>query len=355
MKKLLLLTDEQSEFLVSRADVKGYTSMDVSKIKGYFVSRGYSVRICKFSDLDLTENFKGIFILYQSSETQGGFYKRYIENLIYHLEKQGAIALPNHEFLKAHHDKVFMEFLRSGFTDDSLKTIKSFCYGSWVDARNYNSGFPVVIKIASGSGSSGVYLAKNKVEYDQLVKEAGKLLIAKGLIDLLTGYFKKAAKRMIKYLYPSKKKYYWKYNTTPDSIPIVVQTFVEGLSGDYKVLIFGKKYFLLYRSNRENDFRASGSGKFYDVPEKDHEGLLSYARKINTEIDFPIIGMDIGFDGKEYHLIEFQMIDIGTSALQRSDYWHEFHDGKWIRYDGKSDLEEEFSGSIYDYIEFNHR
>jgi hypothetical protein len=49
------------------------------------------------------------------------------------------------------------------------------------------------------------------------------------------------------------------------------------------------------------------------------------------------------------------MIDIGTSALQRSDFWHEFHDGKWIRYDGKSNLEEEFSSSIYDFIEFNHK
>ena len=35
--------------------------------------------------------------------------------------------------------------MRLKFTDDSLKTIKSRCYGSWVDARNYDSIFPVVI------------------------------------------------------------------------------------------------------------------------------------------------------------------------------------------------------------------
>lgn len=44
------------------------------------------------------------------------------------------------------------------------------------------------------------------------------------------------------------------------------------------------------------------------------------------------------------------MIDLGTSALQRSKFWHEFHYGKWIKYEGMSNLEEEFSRSIDDYI-----
>ena len=75
MKKLIILTDEQSEFLVSKADLENYTSMDVGKIRDFFISRNFDVKVCKFSELDLTENYKGDYVLYQSSEAPGSFYK----------------------------------------------------------------------------------------------------------------------------------------------------------------------------------------------------------------------------------------------------------------------------------------
>ncbi len=283
----------------------------------------------------------------------GGFYKRYIESIVYYLEKKGAIALPNSEYLRAHHDKVFMELMRSRFSDNALKTLESKPYGSWVDALGYDSGFPVVVKSASSSASVGVFLAADKSEFDKKVRKAGKISVAGGLNNLLGGWFKIQLKRLIKVLDPEKKKYYWKYNTTPLSMPLIVQPFVKGLEGDFKVLYFGGKYFSMYRKNRENDFRASGSGVFLSVPEDRFEGLLNFARKITLEIDFPMIGMDIGFDGKDYHLIEFQMIDMGPSALQHSEFWHEFMDGRFVRFDGKSDLEIEFSRSIHEFISGN--
>ena len=350
MKSLLILTDEQSEFLVSKADSHGYTSMDINKIADYFRERDYSVKILKFSELDLREDYRGVYVVYQSSETPGGFYKRYIESIVYYLEKKGATALPNTEYLKAHHDKVFMELMRSRFSDDALKTLESKPYGSWVDALGYNLGFPVVVKSASSSASAGVFLARNKSEFDKAIRKAGRVIISDNLGDYLKGWLKTQVKRLIKVFDPAKEKYYWKYNTTPLSLPLIVQPFVEGLEGDFKVLYFGGKYFSMYRRNRENDFRASGSGMFLQVPEERFEGLLGYARKITLEINFPMIGMDIGFDGKNYHLIEFQMIDMGPSALQHSQFWHEYKDGRFVRYDGKSDLELEFSRSIHEFI-----
>lgn len=349
-KSLIILTDEQSEFLVSKADPNGYTSMDVSKIESYFNKRDFKVKKYKFSELDLRDDFKGVYVIYQSSETAGGFYKRYIENIIFFLEKNGAIPLPKFEYLKAHHDKVSMELLRLNFSDKSLKVLESKPFGSWVDALRYNSVFPVVLKTASSSASSGVFLACKKKEYDKIIRRACKVIIARDLTDLLVGWIKTQLKRLIKLLDPSKKKYYWKYNTTPLSMPLIVQPFIDGFKGDYKVLFFGGKYFAMYRENRRNDFRASGSGKFMDIPDDNFSGLLNFARKVTVEINFPIIGMDIGFDGKDYHLIEFQMIDLGPSVLQKSEFWHEFRNGKLVRFQGKSDLEEEFSRSIYTFI-----
>jgi glutathione synthase/RimK-type ligase-like ATP-grasp enzyme len=349
MKRLIILTDEGSDFLISIADLKNYTSMDISKIREYFVARDFKVDIFKFSELDLSDDYSGVYVLYQTAETPGSFYKHYIEDLIYFLEKHGALVLPRHELLKAHHNKIFMEMMRLKFTDDSLKTIKSYCYGSWVDARNYNSLFPVVVKQSSGAGSEGVYLAKDKREFNIIVKKAGHVIIGSGIIGLVVDFFKKSAKKAIKCLYPSRAKYL-QYDTSPVSRSVIVQNFIEGLSNDCKVLVFGNKYYARYRKVRPNDFRASGSGFSFDVPDEDYKGLLDFARKLAGQIDFPIIGMDLGFDGKDYHLFEFQMIHIGTYPLHKSQFWHEFHDGRWVRYEGGSNLEEEFSRAIFEYI-----
>jgi glutathione synthase/RimK-type ligase-like ATP-grasp enzyme len=349
MKRLIILTDEDSEFLISKANFTNFTSMDINKIKAYFISREFIVDVYKFSELDLSQDYQGVCILYQTSEAPGTFYKRFIEDLVYFLEKQGAVTLPCHKWLKAHHDKIFMELMRTNFSDSSLKTIKSWCYGSWVDARNYNSGFPVVIKQASSSGGEGVSLAKDKNEFDRKVKKAGKAVYAESVLNLFINSFKTTIKKIIIFFHPEKAKQL-KYDITPLSTSLVVQSFVPGLNGDFKVLFFGGKYYMMYRKNRENDFRASGSGKFFPVPENEHEGLLNFARRVTLEIDFPIIGMDIGYDGNVHHLLEYQMIHIGTSALHRSTYWHEFHDGKWLKFEGVSDLEEEFSRAVHSYI-----
>ena len=349
MRKLFILTDEDSEFLVSKADFRNFTSMDVDIISNWFRDHNYEVTVRRFSELDLNISYKDNFVLYQTSEAPGGFYKRYIEDLVFYLEKQGAVVMPCHEYLKAHHDKVFMEFLRMSFNDESLKTIKSRCYGSWVDARQYDGDFPVVIKQASGSAGKGVFLAYGVREYRKYVKKAGRTIIGSDVTDMGAFFFKNLAKKVVKLIYPAKSKYV-QYNTAPVSSAIVVQNFIPGLAGDYKVLYFGGKFYCMYRKNRRNDFRASGSGQFYEVPDTEQEGLLSFARRLTLEIDFPVIGMDIGFDGHNYHLIEFQMIHIGTSALQRSKYWHEHHEGTWIRHNGTSVLEVEFARSVHEFI-----
>jgi glutathione synthase/RimK-type ligase-like ATP-grasp enzyme len=349
LKKLIILVDSKLGFQISKPDFKYFRSMDIEKIKKFFDSRDFNVEIKKFYELDLMEDFRDVNILYQTSEAPGSFYKRYIEDLIFHLEKKGANVLPCYEYLKAHHNKVFMELMRLRFADDSLKTIRSKWFGSWEDALNFQPDFPVVIKQSSSSAGVGVFLARNIAEYKKYVKRAGRLITSRSVTDLLIGYFKILIKKVIKYTHPVRSGYV-KYDTTPVSNPLIVQTFIDGLNGDFKVLVFGRKYYAMYRKNRDNDFRASGSGRFYEVPQEEQEGLLEFSRKLTLEIDFPILGMDIGFDGMKYHLLEFQMIHHGTSALQRSKYWHEYHDGKWVRFDGTSDLEEEFSRSVYDII-----
>jgi len=52
MKRIIILTDESSKFLISTPDFINYTSMDIEKIKKEFLANDYSVEIYKFRDLE---------------------------------------------------------------------------------------------------------------------------------------------------------------------------------------------------------------------------------------------------------------------------------------------------------------
>jgi len=288
--------------------------------------------------------------LYQTSEDIGGFYRDYIEDIAYYLQMKGAILLPKFDYLLAHHNKNFMELLRNSFHDPSLKTIRSNIYGTADEAIKQIQHYPVVLKSAEGSGSYYVYLAKNKKELEKYVKKLSGVFIVNDLFSLkeyiiyiiCLKLFNKVQTRHRKYPFYRKK--------------FLIQNYIAGLQGDYKVLYFGGKYYAMYRKNREGDFRASGSGNFvYEISDRENLGLLDFARKLSQEIDFPIIGMDIGFDGQSYHLFEFQCIHIGPIALQASQYWHEYVDGRWVKFAGSSNLEQEFCRSINEYVQIKEK
>src|SRR3989344_6025835 len=74
----------------------------------------------------------------------------------------------------------------------------------------------------------------------------------------------------------------------------IVQNFIDGLKGDFRIITYGEKYYVVFRGNRDNDFRASGSGKLnfeVELP----EGLLNYAKIIYTQFNTPFMSLDIGY------------------------------------------------------------
>ena len=347
MKKLYILTDYKGDFLISLNAESKFVSMDCLMLVDMFKKYGFDVRIKKFAELDYDKNYAGCLFLYQTSEAIGQFYKKYIEDIVYHLERNGAIMFPKYEYLKAHHNKGFMELLKSSFADKDLKTIKSKYLGNPIEAEDYEVKLPVVIKQISGAGSAGVYLARTMEEYWKYINIASKTVTDSSYIQLARKLIINSMIKVKSLINPHFKK------RTLSKIyrPIVVQSFVENLLGDYKVLYFGGKYFTLYRRNRENDFRASGSGRLHEVPMEENAPLLNFAQKVVRVIDFPIIGIDIGFDGKRYHLLEFQMIHLGPYTLQKAKHYFICEDNAWRCIKQESNLEEEFARSIIDYVE----
>jgi hypothetical protein len=346
-KELYILTDGDGEFLISMEDLIHFTSMDVPKMKALFEKSGFTVHVHKFGELDLGQDFRGKCVLYQTSEKKGPFYKHYVEDMVYFLERQGAIPLPCFEHLKAHHNKCYMELMRREFRNPELKSLRAWCFGSVEEAvAGMPARFPLVLKQVAGSGSEGVYLARNAEEYRRYAQAISQTALGPSWCSVARAGLKQAVRRGLSPLVPKYRK-----TDPPVRQPVVVQEFLPNLAGDFKVVVFGGKYYILYRQNRDNDFRASGGGKLFVVREKDRLGLLDFARKAAREIDFPLLGLDIAFDGSRYHLFEFQMIHLGPYTLQAAEFWHEYHDGQWVQFDGKSDLEAEFCRSLCAHLE----
>ncbi len=345
LRNLYLLTDSNSKFLISTSGGY-YHSMNLERIVSNFKNYGFSVKVIKYSELKFDDNFENTYVLYHSSEDPGQFYKRYIEDIIYFLEQKGAIVLPSFKYLKAHHNKGFMELLRYNFKSDDLKTIKTNYFGYDIDIQNDNFNYPLVVKQCSGSGSSDVYLARNYKELVKYVKKISNAYIFNSLFLIPFYIFKNIIKKIMNSLL--NKKYL--INIYKVNRPYIFQNFIDKMPGDFKVLYFSGKYYSLYRKNRKNDFRASGSGLIFEVPDNLIYPLLNFAESVVSEINFPIIGMDIGFDGVNFHLIEFQMIHIGPITLERSKYFYSKVNNDWIMFESSSNLEDEFCRSIYEFI-----
>jgi glutathione synthase/RimK-type ligase-like ATP-grasp enzyme len=337
--KIYILLSYHDKF-GSKATASPYRSgYDKKLLSERFEDQGFQVSYLHFSDIDFRKmNFKDQYVLYTATEDHYLHYKDYIEDVIYALQLQGARIIPEYKFLRAVNNKVFMEILRDVSSLEEIKNTKTSHFGALEDLnRGIESIDQIsVIKPAGGAMSTGVSLSQNKSE---LLKNAKKLSRTKSLFFEFKDYL-----RTLKHKgYLKESKHRKKF---------IVQNFVPNLDNDWKVLVFGEKYYILYRKNRENDFRASGSGNFIfkeDVP----SGIFDFAKKIFNEFKVPNISLDIGFDGKEFFLIEFQAIQFGSTTLQKSPFYFKQDKSDWVIHKEKSILEKEYADSVVKFINNN--
>lgn len=334
---ILLLTDYKGFFGSKQKSSIYRGGMDVDRLITLFTQNGYSVTKRKFSEINIDDlKLKKPFILYTSSEDNQGLYKSFIEDIVFNLESLGLHVIPSFSMLKAHNNKVAMEILRDRSDSDFFGTIKSHFFGTLQEliSESGKLSYPVVIKPASGAMSRGVAKADNPNELIRYAKKVSRSFNLKhDLKDLL---------RKVKYGSRYHKESFFRSK-------FIVQNFIPGLENDWKVLVYGNKCFVLYRGNRERDFRASGSGKFVfmkDLP----DGLLDFAFEIKNHFKVPNISLDIGFDGNNFHLIEFQFLYFGTTTIEKSPFWFEKFDDSWKLNEGESNLEGVYVESIVEFL-----
>jgi glutathione synthase/RimK-type ligase-like ATP-grasp enzyme len=335
--KILILTDYKTAFYSSTKNTRTLCTLDTIKIQEDFEEKGYDVEISNFSNVELDKNYRDTYVIYTSSEDRGLKYKSYIEDVILFLKERGGIIIPDFPFLRAHHNKSFMEMLRYKIFPEQAKLLSTKIYGTLEDLEG--AEIPeqkYVIKGAYGAGSKFVTSANNKKE---LLAIAKRISGGCDLEDVASEY---------------KKRIFWKgyQRGSLNRNKFIVQDFIENLKGDFKVLKYGERFYVLYRKNRQNDFRASGSGNLsFTLPETiKEEELLNYAKQISDKIGTPLCSMDIAWDGTEFILIEFQCLCFGPYTAEYSSHCNVFEQEQWKKIYEECCVEDIFCEAIHDHI-----
>ena len=337
-REIFLLTDYRNQFYET---VRSHgASFDLARMAMYFSDLGFNLQVRQFREIDFSKfNCNGYPILYQSSEDQDLLYKDYIEDILLGLMLKGANLIPDFPKFRAHHNKVFMEILRNIHDSDTVKGISSHGYGTFEEFASDIGLQPenLVMKPASGARSSGVRLVKGRTAQ---LRYARTLSSSFNVVESI----KRFVNSIVRKDYRKKSLHRRKF---------IVQEFIPGLEGDYKILVYGDKYYVLQRTNRKNDFRASGSGNFI-FPVSIPSGLLDCAHDVFVSFNVPFISMDIAKLEDKYYIIEFQFISFGNYTLERSKYYYKkTYQNGWMKIEETPDLEREFAASVVQYIERN--
>jgi len=334
-KTIILLIDYRDQFYFS-TKYRG-ACVDIKKLKKYFRAESYHLIVKHFFEIGLRkENYKNKWVLYQSSEDPNLLYKDYIEDILLGLHIQGAKLIPDFKYFRAHHNKVFMEILRDILNIAEIKNIKSRGFGTYEEYRRsnlYNSNIAYVIKPGSGTRSRDVKLinnVKNKKLLPFKISRSFTLDNFKFLISKI-----KTGKPFTP-ISNNRKKF-------------IIQNYIPNLNGDYRILAYGNKYYVVFRGNRDNNFTASGSGKI-NFETQIPEGLLDFSKSIYEKFNAPYVSLDIGYSSGEFFLFEFQCLCLGQYTLEKSKFYYCFANGMWNKVFEDPDLEREIVTSVTSFI-----
>lgn len=314
---------------------KHIVTMDVEKLKQYANDEGIELRFMKYNDIDLCRDYSYQCFIYTSSEDSGLIYKGFFEDVLYALQRKGAVLIPEWRYMRAHHNKALMEMIRDidlAGIDTGIHSRIFGCKEEFVDAID-GVEFPCVYKSAEGAGSKGVALFKTKEQALRFVEHEN----INRVITTKEKIIHKIKEKEISSLHSNYRRKF------------IIQNYVPGLSGDFKVLVFGDKYYALSRQNRDNDFRASGGGRLNYEPDLP-SGIFDFAKSIFDALNVPILSLDIAYDGKRFYLIEFQCLHFGTATLEYSTHYHTLDNNRWTRHEETSDLEKEYVLALKKFI-----
>ncbi|NAR88833.1 hypothetical protein GPS45_04595 [Acinetobacter haemolyticus] len=283
----------------------------------------FPVETISFDNLDNINFNSNDILIYTSSENS--VIRQFIKNKLFYI-KDRCNLIPTYELLMAHEDKGFQEVMKKEKKFGNLK-------GNYIfDFDNHQFTCPKVLKTSQGAGSSGVFLIKNNSDLNSIKHKFFEPDLKRKVIRLQRKFKLSPEEYQI---YSNKYK---KFNL------FVEQEFISNLTCDYKVLVFGDRYFVLKRNVRKNDFRASGSGdfEFVDPPVE----VLDFAKEIADILKNPYFSLDIAQSDQGCHLIEFQATNFGPYTLLNAPVRYIKVENSWRQEKNCRDLESNYAYAL---------
>jgi glutathione synthase/RimK-type ligase-like ATP-grasp enzyme len=224
------------------------------------------------------------------------------------------------------------------------KSIQSWVFYDYREAQKFikNCNFPIIFKLSVGAGSANVLQVKNYKDAKHLLNrmfnegifpytmnEFEKIPRLRSLTD-----FKKMVQRLVcalKYIlsetYPPLEGYY-----LPQKNYVYLQEFLPGNHYDIRITIIGNRGFGFIRYNRENDFRASGSGLIDYDPNNIPLDAVKIAHELSIKNNFQSMAYDFLLDREKKPLINEISYCYLSKAVQmcpgywdRDLIWHQGH------------------------------
>lgn len=307
LNKIIVICDYRNQFYFS-SKKKG-ASLNLNYLKSELSKYFSSVEITTYVKIVNFDLYHDVYILYHTSEDPGLKYKDYIEDVLLALKSSGAILLPEFELFRAHHNKVFAELYTKSKNIIEWGAIPTLTYGTFDEyyddfILNKFKGKILVFKRPDSTKSAGV------IKLDSSLK---KILIP--FFYSLTFDFNNLKRYTINLLYQSG---YTRQSNNRKKF--VIQDFLYSPDGDYRVIVYWDHFYVLHRKNRENDFRASGSGIF-NFDKELPSGLLDYSSELFNKFDCPYMAMDIGISDGKFVLYEYQAISMGQFAAENAPHY----------------------------------
>lgn len=338
MNKFLLLSDYNYQFWL-KTNYKE-ESVDTGLLKEELCKLGYNVVCKRFSEIDFqSDSYAGFYVFYQSSEDPDLLYQSFIEDILLALKTQGAVLIPDFIYFRAHHNKVFMEMMRQMMGTAGINNLKAWYFGTFEDyikSVKLDRNKKYVFKLASGAQSKKVYLIKNTKGFYRIpFKKSRSFNLYYWAIDQIKPFLKKT--------YPGYRK------KSHNRRKFIVQEFIPDLKGDFKVLVFFDRLYVLRRRTKQNDFRASGSGLFdflNDVPFT----LLDFSMEVFGCFKVPFVSLDIAMKDNEFYLLEFQFVHFGTYTAEKAPFHFMRIDENWQIVEESVQIESEYARAIHWFI-----
>ena len=222
-----------------------------------------------------------------------------------------------------HYDeKVAQHYLLNSIDAPRVPSWVFYDYNQAIDFIE-NANYPLVFKLSLGAGSANVLKIENKDEAKVMVDR----MFNQGIFPYTLNEYKnnkgkkEKFKEMIEYIkndkYPAIPT--WHHMLQKDYV--YFQKFLPNNNYDIRITIIGDRAFSFIRYNRDDDFRASGSGKIdYDTTKIPMEAV-KIAFEVSKTCKFQSMAYDFMYDEDKVVINEMSYCYSAEAVGKCSGYW----------------------------------